>query len=103
MKEYCIFVICKGGCPYTVGSYPNIAAAKQALINMISDFDKRRKVFYIDNEFWENKYPMGLQNSIYYQIELMLILMIWKKFEEEKYHSNEKCKILKFHKKSIDF
>ena len=102
MKEYCIFVMCKGGCPYTVGSYPNISSAKQALMNMISDFDKRKKVFYIDNEFWENKYPAGLSNSIYYQIQEREVTE-WKKFEEEKMYSNEKCKILKFHKKSIDF
>ena len=97
MKEYCILVICKGGSPYTIGNYANISSAKQALMNMISDFDQRRKIYYIDNDFYNNKYPLGLQNSIYYQIQEREITE-WKKYEENESNLESKCKILKFHK-----
>ena len=39
MKEYSILIICNGGCPYSLGSYPTFSSAKMALMNIISDFD----------------------------------------------------------------
>lgn len=97
MKEYCIFVICNGGCPYTVGSYNSFLLARQALMNMISDFDKRKTIYYIDNDFYENKYPLGLQNSRYYQIQEREVTE-WKKYQEAQSYPKENCKIIKFHK-----
>lgn len=67
---------------------------------MISDFDRRRKAYYIDNEFYDNKYLLGLQNSIYYQIQERDVTE-WKKYEEnqsEIKNNHCKCKIIKFHK-----
>lgn len=92
MKEYCIFVIYRGGTPYTVGSYNTFQLAQSALMNMISGFDQRGKIYYIDNDFFDNKYPLGLQ-SVYYQIQERDVTE-WKKYSEDK----GKCKILKFHK-----
>lgn len=57
---------------------------------MISGFDQRGKIYYIDNDFFDNKYPLGLQ-TIYYQIQERDVTE-WKKYSEDK------CKILKFHK-----
>lgn len=97
MKEYCIFVICRGGKPYTLGNYNSFSLAKQALMNMISDFDRRKRIYYIDNDFWDNKYPLGLENSIYYQIQEREVTE-WKKYKQIENASKEKCKILKFYK-----
>lgn len=102
MKEYSILIICNGGYPYILGSYETFSSAKTALMNMISDFDYRKKIYYIDNDFFDNKYPAGLPNSRYYQIQEREVTE-WKKYEEYESLSKEKCKILKFHKKSIDF
>lgn len=97
MKEYSILIICNGGCPYSLGSYPTFSSAKMALMNIISDFDYRKKIYYIDNDFFDNKYPVGLPNSRYYQIQEREVTE-WKEAREYENYSKEKCKILKFHK-----
>lgn len=103
MKEYCIYIRHGSACPFRTSTYSTFDSAKQALLIMTQDFAERNRVFYIDNEFYENKFPLGLQGCTYYQIQEREV------FDWEKYNiknTNEikyDCKILKFQKKSIDF
>ena len=98
MKEFCIYKQVGSATPYRVESYPTFEKAKESLLIMISDFDYRRKIYYIDNDFFDNKYPPYLSNSIYYQIQVREVTE-WKqfKFYENTFEKNN-CKILKFRK-----
>ena len=98
MKEYCIYIKHGSASPFRMFPYLTYELAKQALLNMISDFEYRGKIYYIDNDFYENKFPLGLQGSTYYQIQEREVWE-WKKYETR--NTNEiycKTKILKFHK-----
>lgn len=88
MKEYCIFERIGEGCPFYLQSYSNFNQAKQALMNIISDYDYKRKIYYIDNDFFENKYPLGINKQIYFQIQERDVTE-WVKAEEfQKTYSN---------------
>lgn len=53
----CIY-ICRGnGSPYIVSSYNNIYFTKEVLYNMLSLYDVRKKLYFVDNDFFYNKYP----------------------------------------------
>lgn len=98
MKEYCIYIKHGIACPFRTSPYSTYDLAKQALLNMISDFDYKGKIYYIDNDFYENKYPVGLQACTYYQIQEREVFE-WKKYENKNTNEiNYNCKILKFHK-----
>ena len=68
MKEYSIFIRNGKGCPFRQEPYYTFEEAKQALLIMISDFDYRRKLYYIDNDFFNNKFP-PMESGMYYQIQ----------------------------------
>ena len=98
MKEYSIYIRYGSACPYRTSSYTSFENAKQALLNMISDFDYRGKIYYIDNDFYDNKFPLNLANIIYYQIQERVVEE-WEKYDQN--YSYDKNKIINF-KKYID-
>lgn len=98
MKEYCIYIRHGNACPFRTSAYSTFDSAKQALLIMTEDFIERNKIFYIDNDFYENKFPLGVQGGTYYQIQEREV-QNWEKFKD--IYTNEvkhNCKILKFHK-----
>ena len=93
MKEYCIYV-CKGRCsPYIVSSYNSIYEAKEALYNMLDYYKTRKKLFFVDNDFYNNIFSNYVSGD-YYCIKEREVTE-WIKYEE--YKSNQKCnKIINF-------
>ena len=79
MIEYGIEVIHGTGMPYMVNSYNNISDCIIALENMLSLYDNKRKFYYVDNDFFNNKYPYTL-NGDYYCIKQRNISK-WLKYE----------------------
>lgn len=57
MKEYGIFIICNGGTPYMLHIYDNITAAKLKLYDLVSLEEERGRQYFVDNDFFDNKYP----------------------------------------------
>lgn len=56
MKEYGIYIRCNRGTPYMLHFYDNITSAKLKLYDMISLDEERGKAYYVDNDFFNNKY-----------------------------------------------
>lgn len=94
MKEYCIYVK-KGRCsPYIISSYTDIYATKEALYNMLSLYDIRKKLYFVDNDFFDNKYPEVIASD-YYCIKERNVTD-WIEYKENNFIS--KNKILNFKK-----
>ena len=93
MVEYCIYIQ-KGSCtPYVVGTYNSIYDAKHALNNMLELYKIRRKLYFVDNDFYDNEFS-NLCSSDYYCIKVRQVSE-WKKYSEFSSHNNN---ILQFYK-----
>lgn len=57
MKEYGIYIRCKSGTPYMIHFFNNILSAKQKLYEMIEVEEERGRPYFVDNDFFINKYP----------------------------------------------
>ena len=73
MFEYTLFYRHGTGKPYTMGSYSSLESAKADLFNRISLEEERGRFYYVDNDFFENKYPLS-QNGLYICIKVHTIL-----------------------------
>ena len=58
MKEYAIFKIVNGGCPYFNGVFSNFEQAKDSLEILISYEKEHNHTYFVDNDFFENEYPL---------------------------------------------
>ena len=94
IKEYCIYIK-KGNCsPYILSSYNDIYSAKDSLYNILKLYDERKKLYFVDNDFFNNKYP-EVSASDYYCIKERNV-SDWIIYSE--LNSNNKNKILNFNK-----
>lgn len=94
MKEYGIYIRCKGGTPYLIHFFDNITDAKLKLYDMISLEEERGRPYFVDNDFFDNKYSCNL-NLKYFCIKEREISE-FKTYSEEKSNELEKNKILYF-------
>lgn len=92
MKEYVIYIKCKGGTPYLIHFFNNITDAKLKLYDMISLEEERGRPYFVDNDFFENKYSCNL-NLKYFCIKEREISE-FKTYSEEKTSELEKNKII---------
>lgn len=68
-KEYTILCIYGRGQPFYLRDYKTLEAAKAALYEIIQNEEKYNRVYYVDNDFYENKYQIGLQAQKYFCIQ----------------------------------
>lgn len=68
-KEFCIYVRNGQGKPYILSSYPTFRDASIALNNIITYEEERGKIFYVDNDFYENKYPSSVNGKYFCILE----------------------------------
>lgn len=94
MIEYSIFIINSGGKLFNLQPYFSIEDAKIALYNMLDLEIERNRIFYVDNDFYNNKFPPGIQNSKYFCIKEREVTE-WKKSVTRK---NNKDNIIYFRK-----
>lgn len=64
IKEYGIYIQQGSGCPYMLHIYNNIDSAKLMINQMIQLEEERRRPYYVDNDFYKNKY--GLISNVKY-------------------------------------
>lgn len=96
MKEYCIYIIRGSASPYTLGIYKNIYDAKDALNNILKLYNNRRKIFFVDNDYFENIYPNSVSGD-YYCIKERDVSE-WIDYREFNINNNENNKILEFNR-----
>ena len=58
MKEYGICIKRGKNEMYITGGYKDINSAKLKLIEMIEQEEKNNKPYFVENDFWDNKYTM---------------------------------------------
>lgn len=90
-KEYAILCIYNGGKPFRIHTFDNLTNAKIQLYEMIQLEEERKRIYYVDNDFFDNKYQIGLQGSKYFCIQERKISK-WKKYGIENKNTNEKNK-----------
>lgn len=100
-EEFAILKINNRGSPFILNTFDNIEKAKTELFTLINQDEKRNKIYYIDNDFFENKYTVGLNAQKYYRI-IKRKITEWETYksarESNKTNNN---KILIFEKKTI--
>lgn len=80
--------------------YNNILSAKQKLFEMIQLEEERGRAYFVDNDFFNNKYPFGI-NLKYYSIKVRDVSEFEKYSEEESIEKeNQKIIYLQNFKKS---
>ena len=94
MKQYGIYIRCNGGTPYMIHFYDNILSAKQKLYDMIQLDEDRGRAYFVDNDFFFNKYTCNL-NLKYYCIKERDVSE-FTNYSEQKNDTNEKDKIIYF-------
>jgi len=98
-KEYTIFCIYGKGLPFYLNTYKTIEEAKRKIIEIVNTEEKRNRPYFIDNDFFENKYPSKLSNSKYFMIQERFV-SCWKKYEEISAKEKNKDNIIYFIKNS---
>ena len=92
MKEYCIYCIWNGGTPFILHTFKNIDSAKAKLFEMISLEGERERPYFVDNDFFDNKYSYAGRLK-YFCIKEREITE-WNKYSEEKTNIENRNKII---------
>lgn len=100
IKEYCIEVMHGRGEPYLVQSYKSVRDAKIALDNMLVIYSNRRKTFYVDNDFFNNKFE-NLISGDYFCIKEREVTE-WVKYSEQSTIKNNLKNNIIYFKNYID-
>lgn len=56
MKEYCIYNVWNGGSPFISHVFSDYTSAKVKLLEMVQLEKDRNRLFFVDNDFFENEY-----------------------------------------------
>ena len=54
-KEYSILCIYNRGKPFILNTFDNIEQAKLKLYEMIQLEEERKRIYFVDNDFYDNK------------------------------------------------
>lgn len=82
MKEYGIYIRHGEGKPYMLQIFNDIDLAKIKLFDMISLEEQRNRPYFVDNDFYDNKYNISIKLK-YFCIKEREVTE-WEKYSEEK-------------------
>ena len=89
MKEYSIYFIIGGGVPYNLHTFKSIEDCKIRVYNMINEYKEKKKLFYLDNDFYENEFKLDLvlnnRNGVYFKI-IEREISTWCEYKEKNKH-----------------
>lgn len=94
IKEYTILCIYNGGKPFFLDTFYSLEDAKVKLYDMISLEVERNRVYYVENDFFNNIFPPNIQNSKYFCIKERTVSN-WETVSKFKQNRNN---IIYFHK-----
>lgn len=97
MKEYSIYCIYGSGMPFYLSTYNSYYEAYTKLLDMIALEEKRNRPFFIDNNFYNNKFIKGMPHMKYFSIHVRDVSE-WEKYDEQIH--NSKNNIIYFNKKA---
>lgn len=102
MKEYCIYCIWNGGEPFIQGIYKTLDSAKASLSDMISLEEERGRLYYVDNDFFNNKHSY-VGRLKYFCIKERNVTE-WEKYSKDKddIENNNKIIYITNYKKVLD-
>ncbi len=92
MKEYGIYIRQHSGTPYMLHIYDNINSAKLKLYEMIQLEEERQRPYFVDNDFFKNKYNISIKLK-YYCIKERDVSE-WKNYSEEESKQQDNNKII---------
>ena len=103
MKEYAIYRRNNGGKPFMLDVYKDNISAKIRINELVSYWEERGYQYYIDNDYYNNKYPLILNNCFYCSIKVREVSE-WCNYSEDKKDIKNNSNIIFFDnfKKSID-
>lgn len=81
MKEYSLYIQNGNGIPYILKTSNNINDIKLALYNIVNLEEERRRPYFVDNDFFQNKYGL-VSNAKYLCIQVRDVSK-WNKYSEE--------------------
>lgn len=94
MKQYGIYIRQGSGTPYMIHFYDNIYSAKQKLYEMIQLEEERQRPYFVDNDFFDNKYSL-VGNLKYFLIKERDV-SDWENYSEEVTKMKNDNKIIYF-------
>ena len=68
-KEFCIYTRNGQGSPYIISSYSCFQDAFLALNSMVGIEQERGRFYYVDNDFYNNKYPPNMYGKYFCILE----------------------------------
>ena len=86
-KEYSILCIYNRGKPFILDTFDNIEVAKLKLYDMIQLEEERKRVYFVDNDFFENKYNVAI-NLQYFCLKVRDVTE-FKPYSEEEEKNNK--------------
>ena len=81
MKEYGIYIRQGEGKPYMLQTFNDIDLAKIKLYEMVSFEEERQKPYFVDNDFYDNKY--NISTKLRYFCIRVRDVTEWEKYSEE--------------------
>ena len=81
VKEYTILIRQGSGTPYSLGTYLDIISAKRAVSNLVDLEEERSRMYFVDNDFFYNKYCYA-GNGLKYMCIQEREVTEWKKYSE---------------------
>ena len=82
MKEYSILVRQGSGAPYILQTYPDIISAKRAVENIIKFEEERNRMYFVDNDYFINKY-CNVSTGLKYLCIRVREITKWEKYYEQ--------------------
>lgn len=103
MKEYGIYRRNFGGKPFMIDTYKDYISAKIRINELVTYWEENGYQFFIDNDYYENKYPLMLSNCFYCSIKVREVSE-WQDYSEVKENIQNNSNVIFFNnfKKSID-
>lgn len=87
MKQYGIYRINNGGIPFLINKFDSLISAQLFINECVFDWDNKNMTYYIDNEFFTNKYSRSEAN-FYCRIKVREITD-WQELSNEKGFTND--------------
>lgn len=82
MKEYCIYNIWNGGTPFTSLTFKTFQEAYESLKLLIDTEEKRNRIYFVDNDFWNNKYPYAIKGCKIFSIRFREVTE-WERVQQK--------------------
>ena len=81
MKEYSILVRQGSGSAYLLQTYSDVLSVKRAIANLVEFEESRNRMYFVDNDFFNNKYYC-VNSGLKYLCVQVREVSEWQKYSE---------------------